>query len=665
MAQKSPETAGWFFTPQRPQYKSREAFQGQFFATPSIETVADSVVREAVQNTLDAHDRMSERPRIVFRLHSSPGLPAAEVAPFLDGLWPHLDACREGAADLAEESCCRTLVIEDFNTRGLVGDPARWREPEDRKTNDFYYFFRAEGKSSKSGATRGSWGIGKFTFVQASEVNTFFGFTHRIGPANQPGGVGPLVMGEAIMTSHLLDGEAYTPDGWWAVNALIDDFETPMPATSSGQSEQSEQSDQPEQSQQVARFEEVFKLDREGRPGLSVVVPYVRREMDGEALRRAIVKNYAVAVSQGLIEIELVVEGTRLYFNTATIDAAVQALDDGELMSEVRAHLDLVRLAGGGPAALTASLSPTVVEVTELSAENRWKAEDLPIEIRQELMTAQASGRPFVVRVPVAVEPKDGERSVGVAVVAFTPSSSPAAAYYRGGLRISEVSGRAIHGYQAIVLTGTDALAAFLGDAEGPSHVNWSARTERFSGKYAHGLNLLAAIKNLPSELLRAGRTTENNIDRDLAINFFRRPREEPPVRPVKGDDEEGGEGSADVEVDAESSKVRFVIARIQGGFRATVPPEVGIGTEFTVRCAYGVRAGNPLKRWSVADFDLAELPVVAKGCDVARCEGNTLSGMITDVDEFRVEVVGFDGIRDLFIDAVLVDEPADAEALG
>jgi len=252
------ETAQWFFTPQRPQYKSREAFQGQFFTTSSIESVADSVVREAVQNTLDAHDGSSDRPLIVFRLHSTPGLPTVDVAPFLDGLWPHLEACKEGASDLQENGHCPTLVIEDFNTRGLVGDPARWREPEDKRTNDFYYFFRAEGKSSKSGATRGSWGIGKFTFVQASEVNTFFGFTHRIGPENQPGGPGPLVMGEAIMASHMLDGEAFTPDGWWAVNARIDGFETPMPATAG---------------EQARRFESVFKLERRDQPGLSVVVP--------------------------------------------------------------------------------------------------------------------------------------------------------------------------------------------------------------------------------------------------------------------------------------------------------------------------------------------------------------------------------------------------------
>lgn len=80
--------AQWHFTPQHPQYKSREAFQGQFFTTSSIDNVADSVVRESVQNTLDAHDGSGSRPRIVFRLFSSPGLPSADIAPFVADLWP-------------------------------------------------------------------------------------------------------------------------------------------------------------------------------------------------------------------------------------------------------------------------------------------------------------------------------------------------------------------------------------------------------------------------------------------------------------------------------------------------------------------------------------------------------------------------------------------------
>ncbi|MDH5521808.1 MAG: hypothetical protein OEZ14_14895, partial [Acidimicrobiia bacterium] len=59
-------------------------------------------------------------------------------------------------------------------------------------------------------------------------------------------------------------------------------------------------------------------------------------------------------------------------------------------MTEVRAHLDLVRLAGGSPMhSPSSSRSPvSVIEVSELSAQDLWKAEDLPIETRHQLMTA-------------------------------------------------------------------------------------------------------------------------------------------------------------------------------------------------------------------------------------------------------------------------------------
>lgn len=632
--------ATWHFTPQHPQYKSREAFQGQFFTTPSIDNVADSVVRESVQNTLDAHDESDKRPRIVFRLFSEPGLPADSVAPFVDQLWPHLDACVDASSSLRSESHVRTLIVEDFNTRGLTGDPACQFEPPDKESNHFYYFFRAEGRSSKSGSSRGSWGIGKFTFVQASEINAFFGYTYRVGPDAQPGGTGPLLMGESIMASHRLGGKAYTPDGWWADYRRIGDFDTPMPIAGGAQTD---------------RFEEVFHLDRGYRPGLSVVVPYVHREMTGDSLRRAIVKNYAVAVSQGLVDIELRVDDRkRVYFNASTIDAAVRELADDPLIADVRSHVDLVRAVSNDRV--------ETIAVDQLSADNRWSSADgLSVEVRRELMAAQLSSRPFVVRVPVRIDRKarSAEPEVGEALVAFSPSDAPSSAYYRGGLRISEVRGKPIQGFQAVVVAGTDALGAFLGNAEGPSHVDWSARTERFSGAYAQGQGILATIKNLPSIILRAGRSIENRTDRDLAIQFFRRP-DRPTGRPDRGSDGSGG----DKELDIQSSNRRFTVAKIAGGFRASAPPSAKSGDRFVFRCAYGVRSGRPLKRWSPADFDLADLSVLDKGCEITKCEGNTIEGIITEPGEFRLDVTGFDGIRDLFVDPVLIDEVLGGGAL-
>ena len=44
----------WEFAPHHPMSKQRDPIQGEFFNTDSIKGAADEIVREAIQNSLDA-----------------------------------------------------------------------------------------------------------------------------------------------------------------------------------------------------------------------------------------------------------------------------------------------------------------------------------------------------------------------------------------------------------------------------------------------------------------------------------------------------------------------------------------------------------------------------------------------------------------------------------
>ena len=44
----------WFFTPRGLMHKDRDPVLGEFFTTDSIKTIADSIVRESIQNSIDA-----------------------------------------------------------------------------------------------------------------------------------------------------------------------------------------------------------------------------------------------------------------------------------------------------------------------------------------------------------------------------------------------------------------------------------------------------------------------------------------------------------------------------------------------------------------------------------------------------------------------------------
>lgn len=160
----------WRFTEQHPGDKAREPMQGEFFATDTIRNHAEALVRESIQNSLDAGIRDSsgnlvQPVRIRFSLNIGKNSKSPDgISEFFNDGWPHFLAEGNGLQNRPSKGeTCPYLVIEDFGTSGLTGDPKQWHDIPNSK-NAFYYFFRAEGRTGKSEADRGRWGIGKFVF---------------------------------------------------------------------------------------------------------------------------------------------------------------------------------------------------------------------------------------------------------------------------------------------------------------------------------------------------------------------------------------------------------------------------------------------------------------------------------------------------------------------
>src|SRR5206468_12888717 len=83
--------------------------------------LADALVRESIQNSLDARrGRSAVRVRFSFA-----SMYADAVRPYLEGLDAHLQAASKTMHAIlpraAEDVPC--LLIEDYGTRGLTGDP--------------------------------------------------------------------------------------------------------------------------------------------------------------------------------------------------------------------------------------------------------------------------------------------------------------------------------------------------------------------------------------------------------------------------------------------------------------------------------------------------------------------------------------------------------------
>ncbi len=202
----------WRFHEQRPTDNVHNPISGEFFSTEAVKDVTEAIVREGVQNTLDARairaDGNRELAQVRIYLSEQAGaLSPARARLWFDSLWPHITAPANGLRNQpSPDEPCQFLVFEDFGTVGLTGDPAEHRLTEG-VTNHFLNFFRAEGHSDKGGDDRGSWGVGKTVFPRASRIGSFFGFTRRSDDARK------LLLGRSILKFHRVGRTAYKSDG--------------------------------------------------------------------------------------------------------------------------------------------------------------------------------------------------------------------------------------------------------------------------------------------------------------------------------------------------------------------------------------------------------------------------------------------------------------------
>jgi hypothetical protein len=143
----------WHYRVKAPDEKVRDPIQGEFFSTEAIKNPADALVRESIQNAMDAALRVRDGEptdllRVRFFLASGiHALPTKQSSRWFDGSWEHFHASGNGLREPPQKTePCPYLVFEDFTTTGLEGD-LNQAEPMDGIRNSFFYFFRAEGRS--------------------------------------------------------------------------------------------------------------------------------------------------------------------------------------------------------------------------------------------------------------------------------------------------------------------------------------------------------------------------------------------------------------------------------------------------------------------------------------------------------------------------------------
>ena len=108
----------WHFSRKRPSDKTRDPVVGEFFSSDAIKDAGEALVREAIQNSLDA--RRDDASRVSVRVYVSgeqASLRSGPAQKWFQDIWPHYGAPGNGLrpGDVTQSTSCRFLVFEDLS----------------------------------------------------------------------------------------------------------------------------------------------------------------------------------------------------------------------------------------------------------------------------------------------------------------------------------------------------------------------------------------------------------------------------------------------------------------------------------------------------------------------------------------------------------------------
>jgi hypothetical protein len=648
----------WQFYRQDPTDPILNPIAGEFFSSEAVGDAADAIVREAIQNSLDARANDSKARRVparvrIFLSEDELALTAAGADKWFGSIWPHVSAPRNGLVDRpTKQESCPFIVIEDFATTGLDGDPEAFSvDPE--IPNNFLNFFRAVGYSDKGTHAKGSWGVGKTVFPRSSRISSFMGYTVRASDDRR------MLLGRSILKYHSVGGRPFKSDGYYG-QPRDDGFVLPI-----------------EELNVLKDFREDFQLERHEEPGLSVVVPWYSTSGDNGitagAMLRAVISGFFHPMLAGDLIVQIDTPGASTRLDADTLPDVLRSQSDS-WATEKLAVIELARWWRGRAGECDATLASPAANRAQ-----KWGPETVTPEVVRQLAPVAAAGDRFAVRVPMHVLPRDSDPVATYfdVVCEATADDTAAVMFIRDGLIISDVRPtKRTRGVRALVLVDQDWLAGFLRDAETPAHTEWTPSTANFRNKYKFGPGGIEYVRAAVPELFGALRSADTQPDLNLTLEHFSIERETP--RP-------GRKRRKRPAVKVAAKPRRFRINKLEGGFSFRPPSAVELGgthdgeaggaeegreapaaadfRQFAVRikAAYDIRSGSAITSYSPFDFNVAKKPITVEhaGVEIRQQDGNQILAVVLE-PEFHINVRGFDQNRDLFVDARILKERGD-----
>lgn len=643
----------WRFKPNSRDDMDVDPIQGEFFTTRDIDNISTAVVREGIQNALDERNRGEQLETVRVRIFLSGNkyaLPPNKYLPLIETLQPHLRSKSSGLQSLPNFGApMNFLVFEDFNTRGLEGDPEEFylENNNDGQPHNFYYFWRNVGRSGKTDDKLGRWGLGKTVFPASSQINTFWGLTVRKNDQRK------MLMGQCILNNHNLEDEMHRECGYRPYGIFgnyTDDSYFAVPA---------------ENAVETDAFENLFRLQRAEEPGLSVVIPFCSEEITQHHLAYSAIEQYFYPILEGRLQVEITLEDETILLERNTINEALDKIDFSKLYNgddrKIRSRETLLKLF------------EFAKWTFQLKDEDHFKLKELDIKLQprwsktlfeneeglNKLRDQFELGDRIAFKVPLKYHPMNGVAKTcwyHAYLEKDNSLSRPENLFVRDGITISGISSLDRGMVRGVVVIHDTDLARMLGDSENPAHTEWQPDSRNFKGKYIHGKEVLVFVKNTLKKIYDQLQRPVEGIQKDLLIDFFSIPLEAEKEKKQKNlpGQKKGDDEVEDIEVPEVNGKVRpVIIEKIFSGLRLVKNPEADEAPEsIKLKLGYDVPRGNPVKSYQELDFDVAKAPVKIESTGVyfTKKEKNILEFDIENPAGFEIKLTGFDEKRDLFL---------------
>jgi hypothetical protein len=600
----------WNFEERDPRYIEQELTQRDQFNNDEV-TLAEAIVREVIQNSADA--ALDSTPvKVRFSIHE---IPPADVQQFRQqflALRPHLIACGINAWEIDEKKP-RMLVIEDFVTKGLTG------EPGSLDGGNFHCFWRRHGKSGKTGRAGGRWGLGKLVYSTSSDIRCFFGLTVQTGETES------LLMGQAVLANHEINNKKYVAHGFWFGGRNADGMQMPVndPVF-------------------IDAFKKQVGITRTTQSGLSLAIPFVNEKITEEVIVRGVIGNYYFPILAGrlVVEVDPIVIDAKSFGTVAkqTMIGAKDNPDRYSFVEQVSSRLSNEPAFEAKLPATAKSLAPDQFDATQVL----------------KMKECYGRGELVHVRMPVRLRRKDGAEKLSYVDLFMKPppeDSKSFVLFARGSITVPGEA-RYFHGANAFAafVARQEDIVSFLGDAENPAHTTWSGTAEKLNANWRSPGQALKFLRYALWELYTIVSDQGDRKDEDALIDFFSL------ADPQKSESRKMGKTTV-VPPDLSPSEKAFRIQkRGQGGF-AIVPGPGADNWEFPklirVRVAYDVLGANPFNKHSPLDFDLTgkDIDVETTNISFTTPTANVLELSVAS-PEFLLEAKGFDTNRDLVVDA-------------